>query len=310
MCYVFICWWGGVPRWPDPEKITTTNLNPHKVLCGKSSSWDWKVRGQGGPPPLLPLGWSKKKQKSESTLAYMPGSRLHIRSQNTTAAAVCVGRCREGDPICEGGPWGKPDEAILSHILQGGEGGGGLNTGPQLMATRCPSFPTSCEKKRFHRFPAFPLFLVTSILNWINMFHMFFLLLLLFTDAAGWHSCFWRNSFPIWKFGRFFKKKFLQVTLTSKSLSPVTQTSSTSCYFDATRSRVPTCGLLLIDSEKEERASTDILLITHIHAENPEGHDSGHTRAEFMRSRGSAPIPQRGHKEANRSLDLSVQTQK
>lgn len=309
MCYVFICWWGGVPRWPDPEKITTTNLNPHKVLCGKSSSWDWKVRGQGGPPPLLPLGWSKKKQKSESTLAYMRGPGFIFVLRTRLQPLFVWDAAGKGTLYVEGSLEGNQMKLYLVTSCRGVRGGG-LNTGPQLMATRCPSFPTSCEKKRFHRFPAFPLFLVTSILNWINMFHMFFLLLLLFTDAAGWHSCFWRNSFPIWKFGRFFKKKFLQVTLTSKSLSPVTQTSSTSCYFDATRSRVPTCGLLLIDSEKEERASTDILLITHIHAENPEGHDSGHTRAEVMRSGGSAPVPQRGHKEANRSLDLSVQTQK
>lgn len=124
------------------------------------------------------------------------------------------------------------------------------------------------------------------------MFHMGFLLLLMLLVA----SCSWRNCQTYFIY-IFFLKKY-RLPPVSKSLAPVTQSSSTSCCFDATRSQVPVCAPFSIYSRKKNvqvRTSCDSHYI-HTGREDPKGRDSGQTRAEFMRSRGPAPVPLRGRK--------------
>lgn len=125
------------------------------------------------------------------------------------------------------------------------------------------------------------------------MFHMGFLLLLMLLVATVVPGGTVRLILFI-----YFLKKY-RLPPVSKSLAPVTQSSSTSCCFDATRSQVPVCAPFSIYSRKKNvqvRTSCDSHYI-HTGTEDPKGRDSGQTRAEFMRSGGPAPVPLRGRKE-------------
>lgn len=102
---------GGLPRWPDPGKITTANHN-HPW----SSAWKiglMRVKGErSGLGALLPLCWSRQIWESSGLHDIV---QPNICSQSIIKAAACVGCCtNSGAPICVGGPWERWDEAIFS----------------------------------------------------------------------------------------------------------------------------------------------------------------------------------------------------
>lgn len=128
----------GVPRLPDPGKITTKNDDPHKVPCGKSGSWGWKVRGQVYEPCFLSAG----QDKSGRALDYIPDS---------SQTLVLTAYSELWDAVGKEAPYaqGTPERGGMRLYLVSHLAGGRSNPGPQPTATRWPRGKTGSQ-----RFPA------------------------------------------------------------------------------------------------------------------------------------------------------------